>query len=159
MIVAMSENRCIGRAGALPWRLPDDLKRFRQLTTGHTIIMGRKSHESIGRALPERKNIVVTRSQDWQPAAGGIVVARSIDEALRFASGDSEAFIIGGAEIYAQTLDRVERLYLTLVHAQVKGDTYLPEMDLAHRRKIDEQHHPADGRHEFAFTFTVYDRA
>lgn len=131
-IVAMSENRVIGKNGALPWRIPADLKFFKEKTTGHAIVMGRRTFESIGRALPNRLNIVVTRSVDF--SAPGIVVAPSIEAALKIAVERStewgdEVFVIGGGEIYKQSLACADRIYLTKVRATIEGDTYFPEFD------------------------------
>jgi dihydrofolate reductase len=160
LLVAVSDTGVIGRDGGLPWRLSADLRRFRRLTTGHAIIMGRKTYESIGRPLPERTNIVVTRQSDF--AANGVIVAGDIDAAIQSAqqihgAGD-EVFIGGGAEIYRQTLDRADRLYLTRVHADVAGDTYLPPIDFSQWRLVEESRHAADEKNEFPHTFAVYDR-
>ncbi len=126
LLVAMAQNRVIGRNNALPWRLSPDLKRFRRITMGHPIIMGRKTYESIGRPLDGRKNIVISRNPDFRP--DGISVAGSIDEALALAN-DHEIMIIGGADIYKQTLPRAGRIYLTLIHQDFEGDAYFPELD------------------------------
>ncbi|MEX2188778.1 MAG: dihydrofolate reductase [Pirellulales bacterium] len=160
ILVAVSDTGVIGRDGELPWRLSADLRRFRRMTTGHAIVMGRKTYESIGRPLPERTNIVVTR----QPAftADGVVSAPDIDAAIRTAQtihgAEDEVFVVGGAEIYRQTLDRADRLYLTRVHANVAGDTYLPAIDFNHWRLVEESHHAADDKNEFPHTFAVYER-
>lgn len=151
IIVAMTENRVIGVNNALPWRLPADLKRFRQITTGHAIIMGRRNHASIGKPLPDRTNIVVTRNLDYQ--APGCVVVHSIDAAIQYAQSDPEIFIIGGAEIYRQTLAYANRLYLTLVHADVGGDTYFPEFNLAAWRELSRERHNADAKNPHAYTY------
>ena len=135
MIVAMAENRVIGRNNQLPWYLPNDLKYFKAVTMGKPIIMGRKTYESIGKPLPGRTNIVVTTQPSW--TADGVRVAHSIDEALTLAQsvaiveGADEVMIIGGAQLYTEMLDRVERLYLTLIHAEVEGDAHFPELDLS----------------------------
>jgi dihydrofolate reductase len=153
-IVAMAANRCIGKDNTLPWRLPADLKRFKQLTLGHTLILGRKTYESIGRPLPGRTMLVVTRQRDYAPE--GVQVAHSLEEALERASGD-EVFIAGGAELYRQAMDRVERLHLTQVHADYEGDTFFPEVDLSAWRLVSEEHHPATPS-EPAFSFLTYER-
>jgi dihydrofolate reductase len=159
LLVAVSDTGVIGRDNALPWRLSADLRRFRRLTTGHAIVMGRKTYESLGRPLPERTNIVVTRQADFAPP--GVLVVHSIDAAIeqaRKADGDdSEIFIIGGAEIYRQTLSRADRLYLTRVHTDVEGDTHL-QLDFDEWRLVEESQHPADEKNEFPHTYAVYER-
>jgi dihydrofolate reductase len=133
IIVAVSSNNVIGADGGMPWTLPSDLKNFRRLTMGKPIIMGRKTHESIGRPLDGRVNIVVTRRSDYSP--DGVVVCASLEEALAkghtaaTSDGMDEIFIIGGGEIYLAALDNVNRIYLTRVHLDVDGDTVFPELD------------------------------
>ena len=127
LIVAASENDVIGIEGGLPWHISADLKRFRRLTTGHHIIMGRKTFESIGRLLPERTTVIITRNSDYH--FDGARVANSIRDALRIAEEDEQPFITGGAEIYRASMDYVHTIHLTRVHTQIEGDTYLPEMD------------------------------
>lgn len=123
MIVAVSQNGVIGRAGGLPWHLPEDLRHFKRLTMGHHIIMGRATFESLGRCLPGRTNVVVTSSDTF--ANSGAVIVRSFQEALKIAAGDSEAFVIGGARIFAAARPLVDRVYLTRVLLDVEGDTFL----------------------------------
>jgi len=156
LIVALSENGVIGRGGRLPWRLSADLRRFKQLTMGHTIVMGRKTFESIGRPLPGRSSIVVTRQADYRPP--GVKVAASLDEAQRRAAGDTELFYIGGGEIYRQVLPQVERIYMTRVHAQVTGDTVFPELAPGQWRLIEQSEHSADEKNDLPFSFLVYER-
>src|SRR5262245_41471215 len=158
IIVAVAENGVIGRDGTLPWHLPDDLKRFRQLTMGHAVVMGRKTWESIGRPLPGRQMIVVTRQADYHPH--GVHVAASLDDALQTAraAGDDEAFVIGGAEIYRHALPLADRLYLTRIHATVEGDTLLPNWDDGNWRLVRREHHAADPKHEYPFSFELYER-
>ena len=153
-IVAMAANRCIGRDNALPWRLPADLKRFKQLTLGHTLVMGRRTYESIGRPLPGRTTVVVTRQPGYAPQ--GVRVAHSLEQALVLAEGD-EVFIAGGADLYRQTLERVDRLYLTRIERDYAGDTFFPEVDLSRWRLVAEEPHPAT---ETAppFSFLTYER-
>jgi dihydrofolate reductase len=153
-IVAMAANRCIGKDNTLPWRLPADLKRFKQLTMGHTLVMGRKTYESIGRPLPGRTMVVVTRQRDYAPE--GVQVAHSLEEALELARGD-EVFIAGGADLYRQTMDRLRRLYLTRLDRQYEGDTFFPEVDLSGWRLVEEEHHPATAT-EPPFSFLTYER-
>jgi dihydrofolate reductase len=155
-IVAMASNRVIGANNTLPWRLPDDLKRFKQLTMGHTLVLGRKTYESIGRPLPGRTLVVVTRQKDYAPE--GVKVAHSVDEALAMARGDSEVFIAGGAELYAQTMDRVDRLYLTRIERAFPGDTYFPEVDLSGWRLIEGEHHAPDLEEALPYSFLTYER-
>ncbi len=132
LVAALDRNRCIGKQGALPWHFPEDLRHFRQLTTGHCVIMGRKTFDSIGRPLPKRRNIVVTRNRaSLSERATGIEVATSLDEALRFASAsDSEPFVIGGEQLYRLALPLATHLHLTFVDEAVEGgDTFFPEFD------------------------------
>ena len=158
LIAAMAENRVIGRDNALPWHLPDDLARFKQRTEGHVVIMGRRAFESVGRPLPNRRSIVITRKHDYHPP--GAEIARSLEEALERAreTKQDEVFILGGAEIYTVALPEVDRLELTIVHADVSGDTLFPECDLDEWSLIDEQRHEADPRHAYAFSFRTYER-
>jgi dihydrofolate reductase len=156
LIAAMAENRVIGVHNTLPWHLPADLKHFRQITTGHHVIMGRRNYESIGKPLPNRTNIVVTRNRHFH--APGCVVAHSLEEALEGARNDQEIFIIGGAEIYRQAFDRADRLYLTLVHANIAGDTYFPAFDPDQWHEIRREQHEADDQNSYAYSFLMYDR-
>lgn len=156
LIWAMSENRVIGRDNALPWHLPADLKYFRRITSGHPIIMGRKNYESIGRPLPNRQNIVVSRRHDY--VAPGCVVVHSVDHALEVADAAKEIFIIGGASLYTATLDRAERLYLTQIHAQVDGDVLFPDFDRQAWREVWREDHAADAQHAHNFSFIVLER-
>lgn len=156
IIAAMAENRVIGVNNTLPWRLPADLRHFRRLTTGHHVIMGRRNYESIGRPLPDRTNIVVTRNPAYR--APGCVVRHSLEEALRDTGDDPEVFVIGGAEIYRQALARADRLYLTLVHANVPGDTFFPEFDAREWRETGRTRHEADDKNPYACSFVTYER-
>lgn len=136
LIVAVSENGVIGKSNALPWYIPEDLKRFKAITTGHPIIMGRKTHQAIGRPLPDRTNIVITRDKTFK--AEGIIVVHSLDEALKQAQGkegDEEIFIIGGGEIFAQSMDLADKIDLTLVKAKIEGDVYFPDYSQFKKRK------------------------
>ncbi|MCP3906118.1 MAG: dihydrofolate reductase [Planctomycetes bacterium] len=153
IIAAMSENRVIGRDGGIPWHLPEDLRRFRRLTTGHTVIMGRRTYESIGRPLPERRCIVLSRHPDFD--AGGAEIVRSFDEALDAAAEDEAVFIAGGAEVYAMALPFADRMELTIVHAQVEGDTVFPDVDLDQWRLTAEQRHESEA---MSYTFRTYER-
>lgn len=158
LIVAAAENGVIGRNNALPWRLSADLQRFKALTMGHAIVMGRKTYESIGQPLPGRRMIVVTRQPGY--SAPGVEVASGFDSALAIAKlhNESELFVIGGAEIFALAAPLAERLYLTRVHAEVPGDVRFPPIDPAAWRLLESQPHPADGKNEYPFTFQRYER-
>lgn len=160
IIAAVSENNVIGRDGALPWHLSADLKRFKRLTMGHAIVMGRKTWESIGRPLPGRTSIVISRQADRR--ADGAKVAASLSGALEFARqsgvGHSEVFVIGGAAVYALALSHAERLYLTRVHAIVEGDVAFPTVDWNAWQLLEESHHVADERNDFAHTFQTWFR-
>ena len=156
LIVAVSNNRVIGRGGQLPWRLSADLRRFKQLTMGHHLIMGRKTYESIGRLLPGRTTIVVTRQPEYTVPGG--LVARSLDEARQLAAGDDEAFVIGGAEIYGLALPLVERIYFTRVDTTVAGDTFFPELLETDWRLAASEVHSADEKNEYDYRFEIYDR-
>jgi dihydrofolate reductase len=156
LIVAVSENNVIGRDGDLPWHLSADLKRFKRLTRGHHIVMGRKTFESIGRMLPGRITVVVTRNAEYQ--APGAIVAGSLDDALRRISGDSDVFIVGGAELYRNTLDQAARIYLTAVHADVDGDTCFPEVDWSRWSLLEDVRFAADDKNDHDYSFRVYDR-
>lgn len=156
LIAAVAENRVIGNRNALPWRLPADLKHFRELTTGHPVIMGRRNYESIGRALSQRTNIIVTRRANYH--APDCMVVDSLDAAFAACHGTSNIFVIGGAEIYAQTVARADGLHLTLVHAAVPGDTLFPEIDWSHWREVARVRHEPDARHRYAFSFVTFER-
>lgn len=156
IIVAMARNRVIGAKGAIPWHLPEELKRFKRLTLGHHMIMGRRTWESIGRLLPGRTTVIVTRQRGYR--APGTKVVHSLDEAIAACGGDDEVFVIGGAELYAQALARAGRLYLTTVDAEVPGDTFMPHYAADDWREISAEPFPADERHRYAFRCVVYER-
>jgi dihydrofolate reductase len=160
IIVAAAENGIIGRGGALPWRLSDDLRKFKQLTMSRTIIMGRRTWESIGRALPGRRTMVVSRSPDFRTNVDGVATTTSLDQALKIteAAGDEEAFIVGGAELYRESLSRANRLYLTRVCAAVEGDTSFPEIEWNNWQLVESEDHDADEKNEYAYRFETYDR-
>ncbi len=155
LIVAASENNVIGAHNRLPWHLPDDLKRFRTLTKGHTVIMGRKTYESIGRPLPERRNIVISRRKDF--VADGCIVSDSLDSAIAQA-GAGDIFVIGGGEIYRAAMAVADRIVLTRVHATIEGDAFFPEISLSEWKEVSREEHPKDDRHPYAFTFILYER-
>ncbi|MPR33081.1 dihydrofolate reductase [Salmonirosea aquatica] len=158
ILVAVSNNGVIGRDNQLLWRLPDDLKRFKQLTQGHPIIMGRKTFESIGKPLPGRTSIVITRSPGY--IAEGTYVVNSLEEALTVARQhhSEEAFIIGGGEIYRQVQEKklADRLYITRVLADIEGDTFFEVLDEAKWQLVSEEFHDVDERHPIAFSFNNY---
>lgn len=162
LVVAMAENRVIGRENRLPWHLPQDLKHFKSITTGHPVIMGRKTFESIGRALPNRINIVITRKGDW--SADGVIVCHDVEEALRLANREAEAIgvgelmVIGGANLYDQLLPRAYRLYLTLVHAEVEGDALFPDFNRQQWNEVSRVEHSYDTGNPYNYSFIVLDR-
>lgn len=165
LIVAAAENGVIGKDNKLPWHLPDDLKRFKELTKGHVIIMGRKTYESIGKPLPDRRNIVL--SSTMKPAEG-IEISSDLDALLSTLETslpeDEEVFIIGGSDLFNQWLeDRfvpivAARVYLTRVHADIEGDAVFPDLDGDQWVEVEQIEHPADDSHAHAFTFLTYDR-
>ena len=155
-IVAVSENGVIGRGNGLPWKLSADLRRFKQLTTGHAVIMGRKTFESIGGPLPHRTSVVMTRNQDYAPP--GVTVVHSFVQAIVACKDHQEAFVIGGEAVFREALPRTERLYLTRVHADVAGDAHFPETDLADWTLVQLEHHAADERNDHEFSFCLYER-
>jgi dihydrofolate reductase len=156
IIAAMSENRVIGRDNDLAWHLPDDLKRFKELTRGHHVIMGRKTFESVGKPLPGRTNIIVTNQKDYK--APGCIIVHTLKEAIQKAENDSQPYIIGGGKIYDQALPLCDTIELTHIHAHVEGDTYFPEVDTNKWQIVAKESHPADDKHEFAFDFLTYHR-
>jgi dihydrofolate reductase len=155
LIVAMARNRVIGRDGKLPWHLSAELKRFKALTMGHHIIMGRKTWESIGRPLPGRISVVVTRNASYAPP--GAVVVASVPAALAVAATDSEAFLIGGGELYREALPTADRIYLTHLDADYPGDTFFPALDPRDWLETAREHHAAENDLP-AWDFVVYDR-
>ncbi|MEO6187350.1 MAG: dihydrofolate reductase [Ginsengibacter sp.] len=157
-IVAASENNVIGSANELPWKLPNDFRYFKNKTWGMPVIMGRNTYESLKKSLPGRINIVVTRKDGWNPE--GVFVANTIDAAIEKAneSDAKEIFIIGGGEIFKQTMDKISRIYLTRVHTVVDGDTFYPEIDLHEWTRISSNPFPADEKHTYAYTFEIWER-
>ena len=157
IIVAMARNRVIGAAGAIPWHLPNELKLFKSVTMGHHIIMGRKTYESIGRLLPGRTTVIVTRQPDYH--VPGALSAHSLDAAIAACRGDDNIFVIGGGELYRAALPLADRIYLTTVDAEPAGDTFMPELDPAEWRVSTSETFSADDRHRYSYRFAVYDRA
>jgi dihydrofolate reductase len=156
IIVAMGRNRVIGANGTIPWRLPNELQLFKRVTMGHHIIMGRKTWESIGRLLPGRTTVVVTRQKNYT-VPGAIVVA-SLQSAIDACSKDTEIFVVGGGELYRQALPLAHRIYLTTVDAAPAGDTLMPEFDRQEWREISAEDFAADERHAYGYRFSVLEK-
>ena len=163
VMVAAAENGVIGRDNSLPWHLPEDLRYFKRVTMGKPVIMGRRTFESIGQPLPGRANIVISRNARFSPQ--GVKVVASLDEALAYAEGLAlvdgldEVVVIGGAEIYRLAIPRADRLYITVVHASVEGDTLLPPIRWADWRETGRERRTAGGGNPYDYSFVVYDRA
>lgn len=155
VVCALAENGTIGRDNQLPWRLPSDLKRFRELTWGHHLIMGRKTYESIGRPLPGRTTIVLSRSPSSK--IDSVQVVPHLAAALDLAADDEEVFIVGGRSVYEAALRIADRLYLTHVAAEVEGDITFPPLDWREWTLVAEDSHPGDERHDYPYRFCVYD--
>ena len=154
IIAAMAKNGVIGNHNSLPWHLPADLQYFKQKTLHKPIIMGRKNYESIGRPLPNRQNIIITRNQKF--SAAGCIVAHDFDTALKLAGDASEVMVIGGAEVYKLALPLADKLYLTFIDAAIAGDVYFPQWDPKLWQEISRESHPADAKHKYAFSFVEY---
>jgi len=154
IIVAVANNQVIGQHNTLPWHLPEDLKRFKSLTMGHHIIMGRKTYESLGRLLPGRSTVIVTRNQNYH--VDGAIVVHSLQQALTACQADTEVFLIGGAELYKIGLQLADKIYLTEIHADFDGDAFLPAFDMTCWRETSrEQHKAANG---LAFSYVGFER-
>ena len=155
IVVAISENHVIGKDNKLLWYLPNDLKHFKDITTGHTVIMGRKTFESVGKPLPKRRNIIITR----QPIAiEGCEVVNSIEAALQLCKSEPEVFIVGGAEIYKQSLNLTDRIYLTIVHKDFDGDSSFPEIDRADWKEVSREDFEPDDRNNLPYSFITLQR-
>ncbi len=152
----MAKNRVIGADNKIPWHLPNELKLFKRLTMGHHIIMGRKTYESIGRLLPGRTSVIVTRQHEYAVPGGRI--AHTLSDAIDACRDDSECFVIGGAELFREALPRADRRYLTVVDAEPPGDTFMPQLDLHAWREVRSENFPADEKHAHAYTFFEYER-
>jgi len=152
----MARNRVIGAGGRIPWHLPEELKRFKRLTLGHPIVMGRRTWESIGRLLPGRTTVIVTRQRGYR--VPGAKVVHSLDEAIAACGAEGEIFVIGGAELYAQALQRAGRLYLTTVDAEIAGDTLMPEIAPGDWREVAAESFTADARNPYSFRCVTYER-
>lgn len=157
IIAAIGKNNALGKDNQLLWRLPKDLKHFKSLTENHPIIMGRKTYESIGKALPNRTNLVVSRKENW--FAEDILIVSKLKEAIKFAKKiDEEVFIIGGGEIYSQTMELADKLELTLVEEDFEADTFFPKIDLKIWQKVHEEFHPKDEKNDHDFYFQTYEK-
>ena len=156
IIVAMDRNSVIGKDGTLPWHLSSDLQHFKKITMGKPIVMGRKTHESIGRPLPGRENVVVTSDSEYQ--APGCTVLNSIESVFQKFSRIDEIIIMGGADLYRQLLDRANRIYLTEVHAELAGDTYFPAFDRESWEEIERYDFRADEKNEYDYSFVILER-
>jgi dihydrofolate reductase len=157
LVVAAAENDVIGRDNRLPWHLPADFRHFRALTLGRQVLMGRKTYESIGKALPDRTNLVLSRRAQFAPADCKVVT--TLDDARAAAGEDPPLMVIGGAEIYRICMPFASRIHLTLVHAQIDGDTFFPDWRSAEWRDSGRERHEADGRNAYAYSFITLDRA
>ena len=157
VIAAAAENNALGINNDLPWHLPDDFKRFKTLTTGHKIIMGRKTLESFPRPLPNREHIAITRSKSYCPKFPCTLV-HTIADAIELVENDEKSFIIGGGEIYRQSLTYATKIELTRVHTEVEADTFFPEIDLSIWHLVKEEHHSKDEKHEYDFSYLTYVR-
>ena len=156
LIVAMSENQVIGRDGDMPWRLSDDLRRFRKLTMDHTIIMGRRTWESIGRLLPGRKTVIISRNPDF--SVDGATIVGNLNDALKTAGDDIEVFVVGGGEIYRVAMPIANRMYVTRVLAQIGGDTTFPEIDWGEWTRTESEVHSADEKNNYDFVFETWEQ-
>lgn len=156
IIVALSENNVVGVNNQLPWKLSADLKRVKGLTMGHHIIMGRKTYESIGRPLPGRVNVVISRNPDFQ--AAGCTRAGSLSEALTISKSDSEVFIFGGGEVFREALPMVSRIYMTKVHHRLDGDTHFPQLNPHEWEEIERAEFKADEKNEYNYSFITLER-
>ncbi len=156
LLVAMAKDRVIGVNNALPWHLPADLKHFKALTMGHHIVMGRKTYESIGKPLPGRTSVVVTRNADF--SAPGVHVASSLDAAIAACGDDAEIFVIGGADIYRQAITIADRIYLTEIDADIIGDAHFPEFDFTLWKESARVSHAPDANNRYRHHFVLYDR-
>jgi dihydrofolate reductase len=157
IIAALSSNNVIGRDNDLPWHQSADLKRLKALTMGHHMIMGRRTYDSVGRPLPGRTFVVITRDPDW--SVEGVQAVHSLEEAIQLAAGDEEPFIAGGAQIFEQAIHRADRMYLTRIHAEIEGDTLFPDFDdVSEWQLTDSEHFEADEKNDYPFSFLTYDR-
>jgi dihydrofolate reductase len=155
IVVAISKNRAIGKDNKLLWYLPNDLKHFKTITTGHTVIMGRKTYDSVGKPLPNRRNIIITRQAIM---IEGCEVVNSLEAAIDLCKTDQEVFIVGGAEIYKQAMGITARIYLTIVHKNFEADTFFPEIDLREWREVAREDHQPNEKNSLPYSFITYER-
>jgi len=156
IISAMASNRAIGIRNTLPWQLPEDLKHFKALTMGHHIVMGRKTYDSIGKPLPGRNTVIVTRNSDY--AVPGCLAVNSLEAALTVSHGEAEVFFVGGAELYHQALSIAHRIYLTEIQRVFDGDAFFPEFDKSQWNETAREKHRTEGQNGFEYHFVIYDR-
>ncbi len=156
IIVAAAQNNAIGKRNSLLWRMPEDLKFFKKTTTGHTVIMGRKTFESVGKPLPYRRNIIITRQKDYN--VEGAEVVHSLEEALAICNPKEENFIIGGAEIYSLAMDKVDRIYFTLIYAEFEADAFFPPILQDLWQLVSESYHNADDKNPYDYNFMIYEK-
>ncbi len=156
IIVAVAENGVIGSGNQMPWHISEDLRHFKAITTGHPVVMGRKTFESLGRPLPNRTNVVITRNPDY--AAEGAVIAGSLEEALAMFPAGEEIFVIGGGEIYRQAMDCADRLYITMIGVPFDGDTCFPSIDTGNWRETWREEHPRGEKFPHPFQFVNYEK-
>jgi dihydrofolate reductase len=156
LIVAISKNYCIGKNNQLLWHLPKDLKFFKQHTTGKPIIMGRKTYDSIGKPLPNRRNIVISRNKDLK--IEGVELTSSLQEAIDICTGIDEVCIIGGGKIYNEAISIVNRMYITFVETEIEGDTYFPKINFSNWHETFSETHEIDEKHQYNFAFKIFER-
>lgn len=156
LIAAAAENNALGKDKDLVWHLPDDFKRFKNLTSGHYIIMGRKTFETFPKPLPNRTHVVITRKKDYNPDAA--IVVHSLEKALEVSAEDPQPFVIGGGEIYEMAMSKGDKIELTRVHGEFEADTFFPEIDEKEWRLVSSTFHPKDEKHDYAFTYLTYER-
>lgn len=156
IIAAAAENNALGKDNDLVWHLPDDFKRFKRLTSGHYIIMGRKTFETFPKALPDRTHVVITRKESYESKSA--IIVHNLEEAVKVSKLDEQPFIIGGGEIYKMGMEYADKIELTRVHGEFEADTFFPEIDLSKWKLIKEQFHEKDEKHNYAFTYLTYVR-
>jgi dihydrofolate reductase len=155
IVVAISENHVIGKDNQLLWHMPNDLKHFKEITTGHTVIMGRKTYDSVGKPLPKRRNIIITRQSI---TIEGCEVVNSIEAALALCKGEEEVFIVGGAEIYRQAMKLTDRIYLTIIHKEFEGDSFFPEINKIEWEEVSREDHQPDEKNALSYSFITLER-
>lgn len=158
MIAAVAENDALGKDNTLLWHLPDDFKRFKAITTGHTIIMGRKTFESFPRPLPNRPHIIITRDRSYKTSYSECTIVHSLEDALNLVDREERVYIIGGGEIYTQAMSVSDELEITRVHESYEADTYFPPIDTKIWKLVKEEHHPSDEKHAVPFSYLTYKR-